>query len=242
MNSIAVLDKAFSVLEVLARIGRDLTLAELAEECRMPKPTAHRILRSLAGLGYVAQADRRGTYRLSERLSSLREYGRDEALRAKALPSMRRLHAQFDETVNLGVLEGAFVRYAHVIDTLQPLRWIVKPGARDPFHTTALGRGVAAQLSTVQLNRLLTRVSFTGNATARRQAREQLERELAATRARGYAFEEEETVPGVACVAVSLANIGEPLAAISVSVPVHRFSAARRKALCKAMSRLGASR
>ncbi|HRJ48030.1 MAG TPA: helix-turn-helix domain-containing protein, partial [Opitutaceae bacterium] len=66
--SIAVLDKAFSILEVLARTGRHLTLAELAEESRLPKPTVHRILRSLRDLGYVAQSDERGAYRLAERL------------------------------------------------------------------------------------------------------------------------------------------------------------------------------
>jgi DNA-binding IclR family transcriptional regulator len=92
--SIAVLDKAFSVLEVLARTGRELTLAELAEEGRLPKPTVHRILRSLRDLGYVEQTDRRGTYQLSERLKSLREYGRDETLRNKALPVMETLAAR----------------------------------------------------------------------------------------------------------------------------------------------------
>ena len=34
--SIAVIDRAFSTLEVLARTRRALTLAELAEESRLP--------------------------------------------------------------------------------------------------------------------------------------------------------------------------------------------------------------
>ena len=57
----------------------------------------------------------------------------------------------------------------------------------------------------------------------------------AATRARGYALEEEETVVGVACVAVPLIALGEPLAAVSVSVPVHRFPSRQRAALIAAM-------
>jgi DNA-binding IclR family transcriptional regulator len=72
----------------------------------------------------------------------------------------------------------------------------------------------------------------------RSEARNRLERELAATRARGYAFEEEETVDGVACVAAPLALLGEPLAAISVSVPVHRFPEARRTALTLAVQQI----
>jgi DNA-binding IclR family transcriptional regulator len=65
-----------------------------------------------------------------------------------------------------------------------------------------------------------------------------LERELAATRARGSAFEEDETVDGVACFAAPLALLGEPLAAISVSVPVHRFPEARRTALTLAVQQI----
>lgn len=230
--SIAVLDKAFSVLEVLARTGRELSLAELAEEGRLPKPTLHRILRSLRDLGYVEQADRRGTYRLSGRLSSLREYARDGAVRAKVGPLMARLQREFNETVNLGMLEGVFVRYVHLLETSQPLRWIVKPGARDHFHTTALGRAIVANLPEAQQQRLVMK------ATARKVLRSRLKLELAATRDRGCALEEEETVAGVACVAVSLAWIGEPLAAISVSVPVPRFPAARRHALIDTLVRL----
>ena len=39
-------------------------------------------------------------------LNSLVEYGRDEAVRRKALPLMTELHAKFDETVNLGSARG----------------------------------------------------------------------------------------------------------------------------------------
>jgi len=237
--SIAVIDKAFTILEVLARTGRALSLAELAEECRMPKPTVYRILRSLRDLGYVDQEDKGGAYALSGRLSSLHEYGRDEALRDEALPLMQQLHAEFDETVNLGLLEGVYVRYAHVLETTQALRWIVKPGARDLFHTTALGRAIVARLPAEQQSRLVVKACALLPARGRAAVRTKLERELAATRERGYALEEQETVEGVACVAASLAPHGEPLAAISVSVPVHRFPADQRTRLVRAMQDLG---
>ncbi|MBE35657.1 MAG: IclR family transcriptional regulator [Opitutaceae bacterium] len=231
--SIAVLDKAFSILEVFARAGRALSLAELAEESRLPKPTVHRILRSLRDLGYVTPAEARGSYALSERLSSLKAYGRDAALRIVAQPLMDELHQRFDETVNLGVLEGIYVRYAHVTETAQALRWIVKPGARDLFHTTALGRSIVAHLPYEQQSRLVAKVC------AEIPTRQRLEAELTATRERGCAIEEEETVAGVACIAISLTYQHEPLAGISVSVPVNRFPAERRRALINAMQLLG---
>lgn len=233
--SIAVLDKTFSILEVLARTGRALTLAELAEESRLPKPTVHRILKSLRDLGYAEQTERGGRYELTPRLASLREYGRDEAVRAKVRPLMMRLHEQFNETVNLGFLEGIYVRYGHVLETTQALRWIVKPGARDEFRTTALGRAIVAHLPGEQQARLVAKACAALPVRGRKAAREQLEAELAATRERGYALEEEETDVGVACVAVPLIGLGEPLAAVSVSVPAHRFPEPLRAALITAM-------
>ena len=237
--SIAVLDKAFSILEVLARTGRALSLAELAEESRLPKPTVHRILRSLRDLGYVTPAEARGSYALSERLSSLKAHGRDAALRNTAQPLMNELRERFDETVNLGMLEGIYVRYVHVAETAQALRWIVKPGARDLFHTTALGRAIVAHLPDEQQARLVTKVCAEIPPRKRKAARQRLEAELAATRDRGCAIEEEETVAGVACIAISLTYQQEPLAGISVSVPVNRFPAQRRRALINAMQLLG---
>lgn len=235
--SIAVLDKTFSLLEVLARMGRPATLADLSRESRLPKPTVYRILRSLRDLGYVVQSDRGGAYALSERLQSLGEQGRDEGLREKAAPLMRRLHGEFDETVNLGVLEGIYVRYAWVLETTHALRWIVKPGARDPFHTTALGRAIVAGMPAEAQARLVSKVCATVPTRARAALRERLRQELEMTRERGFALEEEETNAGVACVAVSLAPLQEPLAAVSVSVPVSRFPAPRRAAIIAALRR-----
>ncbi|MBC7365610.1 MAG: IclR family transcriptional regulator [Undibacterium sp.] len=235
MSSIAVLAKAFSVVEVLARADRALSLAELCEESRLPKPTLHRILRSLRDLGYVDQSGLGEAYELSPRLISLREHSRDDAIRQKALPLMRRLHAAFDETVNLGQLEGVYVRYVHVIETTQALRWIVKPGARDAFETTALGRAIVAGLPAEQQARLVAKAAGTGSAATRKAARDRLQLELDTTSARGLALEEEETVAGVACIAIPLTCVGEPLAAVSVSVPVNRLSASRRNAFMNAL-------
>lgn len=232
--SIAVLDKAFSVLEVVARAGRALTLAELKEESRLPKPTLHRILRSLRDFGYMTQNER-GAYNITDRLDSLRLHGRDQQVKAKALPLMQRFQRRFDETVNLALLEGIYVRYVHTVQTTQALRWIVKPGARDSFHTTALGRSIVANMPEEQQSRIIAKVCAAHPARKRKEARRKLEAELVATRARGCALDEEDTDAGVACAAISLIALGEPLAAISVSVPVVRFTPALRDALIAAL-------
>jgi DNA-binding IclR family transcriptional regulator len=52
-----------------------------------------------------------------------------------------------------------------------------------------------------------------------------LQRELAAIRERDFAFDREEIVPGLTCVAAPIRNEeGKAIAAMSVSIPTYRFA------------------
>lgn len=216
-----VVERTFSVIEVMARLAAPVSLAVLTDESRLPKPTVYRILQSLRTLGYVESASVQGSYVLAERLLSLSQNDRYAGAREKALPLMRRLHRSFDETVNLGLLEGIFVNYLHVLETTQPLRWIVKPGARDPFHTTALGRAIVARFPEARQQALLRKAIPRAHLQ-----RHKMQSALAATHTRGWAIDHEESAAGVVCVALSLEDWGEPCAALSISVPAQRFTPA----------------
>jgi len=77
----------------------------------LPKPTVHRIRRSLRDLGSLEASGARASFGLSERLAPLRAHGRDVALITKVQPWMEAWRGVFDETVNLGGLEGISVHY-----------------------------------------------------------------------------------------------------------------------------------
>jgi DNA-binding IclR family transcriptional regulator len=216
-----VIERTFSLIEVMARLAAPVSLAALTDECRLPKPTVYRILQCLRALGYVEPAGVRGSYVLSPRLASLNQNDRYRTAREKALPLMRRLHRTFDETVNLALLESIYVNYLHILETTQPLRWIVKSGARDPFHTTALGRAIVARFPEDRQQVLLRKAMPRTHIT-----RLKMQAELATTFARGWAVDYQESAEGVVCVALSLEDWGEPCAALSLSVPVQRFSPA----------------
>jgi DNA-binding IclR family transcriptional regulator len=100
--SIAVLDKAFSLVEVLSRTARPIILVDLAEESWFPDPAAYRVLRSLRNHRHMLQIDWREAHRLSARPASLSAHVYDQVVRNKALPLMRPLHEAFDETVRKG--------------------------------------------------------------------------------------------------------------------------------------------
>ena len=229
--NIAVLEKSFRVLEAMGDLDRAASLKEVGATTRIPKPTLHRILQTLTELGYVAQDTARSNYRLTPRLLRLtRGRGLDE-VRERALPLMESLHARFNETVNLGVLQGRYIHYVHAIETTQNLRWQVRPGARDPYYSTALGRAIAAHLPEVQRRELIARTRIEPRTPFTVPGLAELEAILAETRVRGVAIDNEENDLGVICLGVPFLDENEPLAAISVSVPKSRMTAALQQSI-----------
>ena len=65
-------ERAFELLEVIARAGGEAALSELAADTPLPLPTIHRLLRTLVGVGYVRQLPNR-RYSLGPRLIRLGE-------------------------------------------------------------------------------------------------------------------------------------------------------------------------
>jgi len=225
-------EKAFAVLETLASRRGPVSLAEVTQAVRLSKPTVCRLLHQLEGLGYVARAPGSRDYRIGpgvERIGG----GHDpySGLKAAARPLLRELHGALNETVNLAVLEGTQVLYLDYIETTQPLRYILRPGESDPYHRTALGRAIAAQLDPQAWAALLAATPFrAGDRTP-----QELEKAIGQTRRDGIAAEAGEAADGVTCLAVSLAPLGHPEAALSVAVPLQRMTPALREAAAAAL-------
>jgi DNA-binding IclR family transcriptional regulator len=240
-TTITVVEKTFAVLEAMSELGRRATLKEITEATGLPKPTLYRILQTLVKLGYVDQDHARSLYGLTLRMYELgRGDGFDE-VRQRALPAMEALHQQFNETVNLGVLQGTQIMYIHYIETTNSLRWQVRPGMRDPFHCTALGRAIAAFLPEARRQRLLERLVVKPRTAASPRDRAAVEAILDETRKRGWALDDEENDSGVVCFGVPLLEDGVPVAGLSVSVVKSRLTPQLRSNLVAALTRIGAA-
>lgn len=223
-NRVAVLEKAFHALEVMSDFGRAASLKELAEASKLPKATLFRILQTLVHMGYVDQDHARSRYALTLRLLQLgREDSFDEAKQI-AQSIMESLHARFNETVNLGILQGTNVVYADCLETSQSLRWQVRPGAHDPFHTTALGRAIVAYLPEKRREQLLDRMQLDPRTPFTPQTRAHVEQILENTRTFGLAQDNQENDLGVVCYGMPLLVDDFPIASLSISVPKSRLT------------------
>jgi len=103
------------------------------------------------------------------------------------------------------------------------LRIETAPGLRLEAHCTALGKCLLAQLPDEAARSLLGEQPYRA-LTATLTTRDELERELAQIRRRGYALSEEELEDGLSSCAVGLPpGAGRPYA-INVSSPSSRMS------------------
>jgi IclR family acetate operon transcriptional repressor len=214
--------KALQLLEALVGEGRPLTLSELAERTALPKTTAFRYLYTLRSAGFVVQAEGNDAYAAGPRLAATpAPAAAIEALRQAALPEMQRLQLRFNETVNLGVADGAEVIYVAMVGSTRSLRMEAAIGARDPIHSTSLGKAMlAARPAAERLDGLPKRLVKRTPRTI--TSRTTLAEALDAVAAQGFAVDLEENETGAHCVAAAIPLRGLA-AALSVSGPAQRL-------------------
>ncbi len=207
-----------------------MPLKQLARATDLPKPTVHRLLHTLQTLGYVTRDGDSTDYLLGHRIQELAGGPIQQRIKDAALPLMHRLHKAVNETVNLGVREGFLIRYVDYLETTRPLRLAVQPGQTDSIFSTALGRAILSVLPETEVRRILA-AAQRENGFLPEGGATKLETLLALGRKRGWAEEEEETVKGICCIAVSLERLGFPHAAVSVAVPSVRYNGECRRAI-----------
>ena len=223
------LTKALGLLEATAGHVAGRSLADLAAEVGMPKPTAHRILKTLTALGYL-ERPASGVYRQSPQVQRLVSDAAVRRLIDAAARPLRDLHAKTQETVNLGILRHDRVIYLDVLECTLPLRRVASR-ASDPFHTTALGRVIAAQLPADRRKGLLARARLERRTAATITDRRRLAAEIERAAKQGYAIEANETDVGVACIGAPVFAGNDVVGAISVSLPTARLEPAGRRRL-----------
>jgi len=105
------------LVDALARHPGPTNLKQLAAETRLHPSTAHRILAVMVDSRLVDRIEP-GTYRLGIRLLELGNLVRVRLnVRQEALPYMRRLHDELQETVNLSVRQGDEVIYVERVSS-----------------------------------------------------------------------------------------------------------------------------
>ena len=215
-------DRVLEAVRLLADHPRPVRLEEFARELGAAKSTTHRVLLTLRRAGFAEQ-DEEGRYRLS--LEFLRMAFRHyESLDDRNIvqSALELLRDRFGETVYYARLDGAEVVYLAMVTAPGFLHTAALVGERRPAYRTSLGKALLSQTlaDRAAVDRFVQRYgplqAATPNTLTNAAA---LDRDLRATRARGYGIDNAENEPGVVCISypVFLGPQSEPTGAISVA-------------------------
>ncbi|MEV0322253.1 IclR family transcriptional regulator [Streptomyces sp. NPDC050658] len=232
-GSVQSVDRAVSVLEILARLG-EAGVTEIADELGVHKSTAFRLLGVLENRGLVGQAKDRGKYFLGAgvlRLAGAAAVRLD--ISQEGGPVCRELADELGETVNIAILDddaAVNIMQARGPASVTAQNWL---GRRTPLHATSSGKVLLAHLPTTLREGVIARTlprltehTVTGTVALRGELETVVEQ--------GYAVAVEELEVGLAAVAAPVrAHDGKVIGALSASGPVYRLTDERLTELAK---------
>ena len=223
-NSVHSVDRAISILQVLARHG-SAGVTEIAGELDVHKSTVSRLLSTLEARGLVEQNSHRGRFRLGYGVVQLAAgAAKKHDLSVISRPVCDDLAEVVGETVNVAVRDGeSVVSIDQVIGSaaVTTVNWI---GQRTPLHATSAGKVFLASLSPQELKRYLAKglARYTERTIVDSKL---LVEELDNVRVNGYAHTYEEHEIGLAAVGAPIrGQDGQVIAAITISGPTFRIN------------------
>lgn len=223
MSSIQSIERAFSILRVIADNPKGLGITEIANQTGLPISTVARLLSTLEGLEAVERGPNRAGYRIGAGTIALVlqvPYHRHLTILARSY--LLELAEATREAVGLCLLDGDWM---HVVDLIRSPRRVQVAdvaGERFPLHATSPGKVLLAHLSAEAIERYLARPlqPFTAKTVTDPN---RLRQQLATIREQGYAWavEELDEIAGVSAPIKD--DTGKVVAAINVYGPAFRF-------------------
>jgi IclR family transcriptional regulator, KDG regulon repressor len=225
-EQVTSVERALSILELLASRNHGLSTSEISRAARVPKSSTSYLLRTLVGRGYVRRDGETGQHTLGIRVLSLGGQAvQGMALREFAMPLLREIVEVTRLGSHLAILDHGDAVYIERIESPGFIKMDIWSGRRVAPQATAVGKALICQLSREEVQEIaalhpITPVSATTIVTL-----PHLLEDLEVIRRRGYAIDDEEHAVGVRCVAAPVfAANGEVAAAIGVSGTVSQVS------------------
>jgi IclR family transcriptional regulator, KDG regulon repressor len=213
------LERAFDILELLARESGGLSLAETARRVGLPRSTTFRLLSVLRRREYVRKSENESDYRLGPgfiELSSI--YLNNLELKTESAPAMKELASALGTIVFLACRQGSKMVYIDKHDKFPSLRKYAIIGQQKPLYSTALGKALSLDMSEEELRSLLADEPFRAFGPNTHRSFETFFADVAESRARAWTRDDEEGEAGVNCVAAPIRDYrGWIVSAISTS-------------------------
>ncbi len=222
-HSVSSVSKALEILDIVGLGTGETGLSDIAEAAGLPRPTAHRLVRTLVNSGYLRQQPNR-RYTLAPRLIPL-GHAASAVFGTWSTQVLTDLVDDLGETANLVVLDGDQITYVGQAPSPHAMRMYTELGRRVCAHSRGVGKALLAQLPDQTVRALLERAGMAAVTPLTITDPATMLQELAQVRADGYATDRGEQEVGVNCVAVPVrVPANTTLMALSIAGPETRMT------------------
>lgn len=200
------LKKGIEALLFLAS-RKSVGVTELAEELKIDKSTAFRILDTFLEANMVEKNQETLKYKLGPAILKLSEqYNRNYNITAAAKPVMEHLAVEIRESVHLGVAANSSAVIIEQIMSDSRLVVNAKIGNIEPLHCSSVGKCLLAFAADDVREKMLAGITYDVFTERTIDCREKLCTEIDTIRRQGYAIDDGELSRDIKCAAVPIFN------------------------------------
>lgn len=224
-KKIGSVQRAVDILNLFGSQCHELGTSEIARSLGLHKSTTASLIYTLEANGFLSQNPETRKYRLGLKLVERAFAMLDQIeIRQVAYPFLRELRDQWNETVNLAIMDGPDVVYVERLLGTKALAMRSEVGRRAPAHVTALGKALLACLPPSGVQAYIDQYGLPALTSHTITDPDKFMAEIEQTREQGYAVDDEENEIGGRCIAVPVYDhTGHAAAAVSVSAPTTRL-------------------
>ncbi|MDG4647873.1 IclR family transcriptional regulator [Roseibacterium sp. SDUM158017] len=220
------LERAFSVLEEVARHRSGITLSELSRELGLHTSTLYHVTRTLVSLGYLRTGPDDKRYRIGRGIFQLASACLDEAeICATATPYLEKLAEATGEASHYAIWERrkALILVRHAGPNALQIN--ERAGTLRPVYCTAIGKALLSGLEPDAYDEYTRDVDFAPYTPSTLKDAQELRLQVEKARRDGIAFDDCEFNAEVRCMAATVRDFsGKVVGAIGFSGPVWRMS------------------
>jgi DNA-binding IclR family transcriptional regulator len=221
--------RALKLLKFFSEGRTEISASEISQLIGLNLSSSYRLVKTLQIQDFLEQNPDNRKYRLGVSCLEMGSaYLQHNDLHSRALPHLHKLREDCKETVHMATLLGEEVVYIEKLEALMAIGVMgSRVGRRSPAHCTGLGKSMLAYKAEHEIHDLYTEGTLTRYTPTTISTMHDLIKEMDLIKAQGYAYDNEEHVLDVKCIAAHIRNQRhQVVAAISVAGPAERIDRA----------------
>lgn len=221
-QTVGATERSIKILDLIKEMGGEADISDLDDELSMAQSTIYKHMRTLENTEFVTKHD--GRYRIGAKCLELGGYVRryDDIFQT-AREEIQKMANETGELSNLLIEEGGMGTYIYTATGESAVNIDTGIGKRVHLNCTALGKAILSTMSDDQIEEVIDTHGLPQRTEQTITDRAELFHEIEQIRETGVAYERNQRVEGICCVAVPLTTDDERRAAISITGPERRL-------------------